>query len=1410
MASVSAGISLLLAAGGYLVWQDRQQARLARLSLSTDTPNLLAEIVDAQGQTLVPAFPVPSPEPVTVPAGAHFLRLSASGLLSETWPVEFAARRDQSLQVQLQPRWLWPPGEVNTAEYPETRIVTLRDHADLLVLASSPDEKSGAGTLRRVRLLDGATGKPAWPGDLVFNANSLPPGGNMEEWRAVLAPAGLAHRTRDTGLEQRTRDLNGDGIGDPVLFSRTTPSLVAISGTDGKVLWWARARPLLETTANVGADPPRLERAGRGFVVGVPTVADVEADGTPDFLVCFHFDSDTYAVARQVPLRTGPQSGLAAISGRTGAILWQRPIAEDWSQFVNSSGPADKYQALCRPAVGQVNGRAVVGLVEKSRLLGFDARTGEPVWPPLELGFEPHRAPELADLDGDGESEALFLRWREDAAAGGVRSNRVFAEESSLDLHAVSLPVGQARWNKQFCFAPKWQAHELKKTDRRFATVSDLNDDGRPEFLLSGSQRTLRGGMRLTLELTDGGTGSNRWHRLLDARDHFGPRWNADQFIAGSDLDGDGWREVFVAWDGYDHPSRKHGLFVGALSGADGRWLWRVHQPGLDDARALAWWHAGADGWPMLLVSARRASGGQYLTLVLGAGTGRIDHTLPDVVEPRVADFDGDGIADLFFTVSPQGAPRNLVVRGMVPDAWKQLGDWRAAADFNEDGFTDLVGIADAVLTARSGSNGQILWQAPKGPRDSPMETLQLAGDFDGDGIPDVLAAVNEWRQVEPQGFTVKRLPAAFSGKDGRRLWALDDLDILGSQAGTSGMNWSCLYPLFEWADLADDGAAELIALHTGPGMAPSLSVAAAGDGRVRWSTRMTRGGFGLRPSPAGRPLADFNGDRVRDFALWVPEREDDSDHGPLRLNVLDGHTGQPLWTTSTVSVHHPDRLIWPEPAVADLNGDGVPEVLVTRHGGYNQQTLGYHNEIIAVDGRDGRPRWTWGWQAGFSQMWPPVVFRPAATGSPTICLMVVTNDAPTLVVLDANGREKLRRKLNLPGQQVDYGRHVWRAADVDGDGREELVYLDDGHLCVGGGEALELRWRRALPDEATRLADVRAAAPGMRATLTVWTGLDALGLDGATGQPLWRVRMGTEPHHGSWENSEVVRLNASGTDLPRFQHRLWGDAGYRATSVVEQSWPVSPGGQYVPPKATPRAYPAVPPIGLPQRRLPWAQSDVVIVLSGAIALLLVGIPALLGGWAIRRRSWWLGLLPLSYAGMSLLLPWGAVLPGAIVLGYAVWLVIRASRRRQWPVAGAGLVQAVLAVAMVLGSVRPASLPGQPAWRVGLEMALLGVPALVFWAMCARAVWQRRWPKLRTLLIACALTSVAAGTLMLLTDRTPHEAGENYAWGGAYLIVLVGASLTGLGGLAALVWRKAVEGLRWWRDRKRQVTHAIQ
>jgi serine/threonine protein kinase/outer membrane protein assembly factor BamB len=1400
VAAFSAAVSLVLAVGGYLFWQDRQQARLGRLELATDSPNLLGEVVDADGRALSPVFPVPTPEPVVLPAGAHQLRLSASGLLSETWPIEITRRQSQTHFVQLNPRWLWPPGEVNTAEHPETEIVMLRNHADLLVTAYTATDQSAASNLRRLRLLDGATGKSVWPRDLIFDETTLPAGGSVEAWRALLNPTGLASNWRDAGLADRVRDLDGDGVGDPVLLSRTSPSLLAVSGATGRVLWWARTRPTFDAVTNQA----KLDGSGRGFVVGLPAVGEVDGDGTPDFVACFHSDGDTYVAPKQSRLHTGAQDWLGAISGKTGAVLWQSRVTEDWRQYLDSSTGAEKFHPLCRPAFAQVNGRSVIVLVEKATLRGFDARTGEAAWAPLALGFEPDHAPDLADLDGDGQSEALFLRVREDAGAQEATKSG-FSEEASLSLLAVSLADGAVRWERPFVLAPKWQAHELKNRRRQFHQLADLDGDGRPEVILAGGERNLRGGTRLTFDVVDSRTGSNRWHRLVWAQDYFGGLWNVDQFLVGPDLDGDGQRELFAAWEGWDAASLKQGLHVVALSGANGAMLWRSHQPGAGAPSSLAWWHAGAGGWPLLMVSSGRAGVGKAHTLVFATGSGRLEHTLPDVPAPRVADFDGDGILDLFYTVSPQGAPRNLVVKGTAPDAWRQLGDWRGAADFDGDGFTDLVGISEGVLAARSGNDGRRLWHAKKAPRDSAMESPEPTGDCDGDGVPDVLATVNVWREVRPNAFTSKRLPAAFSGRDGRQLWTGDELDIFAGSSSGGGPNWSFAYPLLDWADLDRDGRAELLAVQAQAGGALQLSVASGTDGRVRWTTPITRGGLAPTPSPSGRPLADFNGDQLLDLALWVPTKPGESEWGPLQLNVLDGRSGQRLWPTSSVTVHHPERLVWPEPAVADLDGDGVPEVLATRHGGYDGRSGQYQCELLAVDGRDGKVRWKWTWQTGFPQLWPPLVLPRSPVGPAWVCVVVQTNNFSTLVALDANGYERLRRTLRLSWQQFDSGRFIWRAAAVDGDGREELLFLDNGELCVASSDTLTVRWRWALPHDTARVVDVRAGTPGAPPVLTVWAGQEVFGLDGASGEPLWRCRVSGSPQSGSSEAPVVRRFATPAPELARVQLVPSSRASGSASSAVRQAWPVNESGQYRTPRPAPHAFPPLPEVVVPQRRLPWAQSDTALIFAGGVALLLAGLPAALVGWAIRRRSWLLGLLPLCYAGIGLLLPWRALIPAVIMVGYAMWLGIAAGRSRRWWVLAVAGVYAGLALAVGLGSVAPATMPGDPVWLRGLPMAAAGVPGLAFWAMCGWAVARRRWRLLAWLTGASLAAALGVAAAMLWRDHQEIARDETYSWQGAYLVWFVGVAIAGLGG-------SLVVGVRWlaaWFRRRRGQQPAV-
>src|SRR5262249_22653146 len=88
---------------------------------------------------------------------------------------------------------------------------------------------------------------------------------------------------------------------------------------------------------------------------------------------------------------------------------------------------------------------------------------------------------------------------------------------------------------------------------------ADLDGDGRPETVTP-------------LQVLDGATGQERWktgHSRMAGR----------AVVVGPDLDGDGWRDMFLAQvtagEPFGHPPGVRVLIAEARSGKDGRALWR-------------------------------------------------------------------------------------------------------------------------------------------------------------------------------------------------------------------------------------------------------------------------------------------------------------------------------------------------------------------------------------------------------------------------------------------------------------------------------------------------------------------------------------------------------------------------------------------------------------------------------------------------------------------------------------------------------------------------------------------------------------------------------------------------------------------------------------------------------------------
>ncbi len=190
-------------------------------------------------------------------------------------------------------------------------VMLTPDKADLI-------EWNGETLIRR----DGSTGKPVW--DAARPAR--PWGRERDPVAAMRRLSRFGDEKRPGQLVQPATDVNGDGTGDLIWALRGTPSLVAVSGKDGSLLWTYSADP--------GAAVPRpaAEELRPGQIMGTAAVTDVDGDGAADLIAEFVILDDPDGLIRR-PRETagrneGPETVLAArrmvvaVSGRSGKPLW--------------------------------------------------------------------------------------------------------------------------------------------------------------------------------------------------------------------------------------------------------------------------------------------------------------------------------------------------------------------------------------------------------------------------------------------------------------------------------------------------------------------------------------------------------------------------------------------------------------------------------------------------------------------------------------------------------------------------------------------------------------------------------------------------------------------------------------------------------------------------------------------------------------------------------------------------------------------------------------------------------------------------------------------------------------------------------------------------------------------------------
>ena len=1119
-----------------------------------------------------------------------------------------------------------------------------------------------------------------------------------------------------------------------------------------------------------------------GTLKGI-TVADVNTDARLDVLVSNAHRVDVF-------------------DGATGARLYH----------VGSPPGITRLDVMSRPFVADYLGQRAMVVVAGDTALIRDALTGKKL--------TTKTSPNLAAA---GPMVAVIPAESVDVPAGLFVTENV--ERREFVVRLVALDSATVLWSRRWRPLKDSGRGSSKRADQWMRCL-DLNADGDLEIVQTANrfQKPHWRGLRVL----SARSGDVVWEQLLT--------WNPDAsemqaVTTGPDLDGDGWREVFAAWNDWGPTN------VVACSGRDGRVLWKYSLKDRLSVRhvlvegSLDWGPRGPDRHPSLVVRLQEGwfphefSRREQHVLLLSASTGELVHLASEVGQCQVADFNGDGLLDLHSHRRDAGNKPEFepILPGTPPSISRHFGVWRHAPDVDGDGIDDLRRAHS--LEFRSGRTGDTLGEFETPWDSSPQVLLSIPppfGDIDGDGRSELIYedAVPNERSQSGRGFFQVLSAATVTGE---RLWQSEHLPTLAH-------SWSS-----RWCDLDGDESAELLLFGALSGQRKrsdvrELFVVSLKDGRVLWHTPVAKESEKEFPEVEDPAVPDLNNDGVGDPVVWVPI---DPKASSVRfgLQALSGRDGTALWSEPVAG----DLWRWhlsPETAVGDLNADGAPEVVAVA-----QDDAGW-NHINVVDSRTGTLIWTWKWKAPHDVVLPPRLVDFHGDGRHFVCFgMQNENDEWQVTVLNSDGNVEARWALDTSltrrGAPTFLGppMRMWRQADVDADGREELLFASGGHLVARG--LAETRWTWPQPDLNSVIADVISSGPDGSVTVVVWSGTAVVGLSGKSGRPVWRGAVHEAPSPFNPRGTSTLRLLGPASSSAPLMFTEYGrQPTPMAATVVRQAWPVDGDGKYSPPLPDPADFTQLAPVEPAYRPLPWVvreayepdgTSERIWVSSGLAGLATLIIPVFLlrrslrdaspdslsatskqassrklEAYATARLS--LGLLLIAWSTACVFGPFPQVVSLIIALGLPLILLWRCLHHRKLWAGPVGLVAALLLAAPLwwlhnhAAHLKPTN-DGSAWWWVseyllhGLLIGVLSLGAVIFWFQMACCIRDGKPGQCAGLVLTSAGLALVLALIQIFLDQRQQPVDSQYSWEGWYIVWFDAVWIVGLLALLAIFTR---------------------
>ncbi len=541
--------------------------------------------------------------------------------------------------------------------------------------------------------------------------------------------------------------------------------------------------------------------------------------------------------------------------------------------------------------------------------------------------------------------------------------------------------------------------------------VADVNGDGKPD-VISANQESFSGDVASTVRVllgnSDGTFQTQQTFAIGVGKNNIS--------LAVVDVNGDGKPDIITANYNFNPDSTTYGSVSVLLGNGDGTFqpqrTFAVSSPGY----TLAVADVNGDGKPDIITVNH---GSPTVGVLLGNGDGTFQTQQTRIVSDSsrsvaVADVNDDGIPDI---VSDGGG----VLLGNGDGTFRVQGAFVraiAVADFNGDGKPDIVvqNAADRRVSVLLG-NGDGTFETQQASAVGPGNSSMAVADVNGDGKPDIVSANSGNNTVSV---------------------------LLGNGDGTFqpqkvfplGQVWS-FSSIVAVADVNSDGKPDLVLSHYVFDGGDNFGVSVLlgnGDGTFR----------PLQPIALDHrlggwtELADVNGDGKPD--LVVLNRADQS--VSVLLDNGDG-TFQP---PKVFPVGRAGQ-IFAKFVVADVNGDGKPDLVLVYGGDFLRLGVLRGNVGVWLGNGDGtfRLQQTFpleAWSYNF------VAADVNGDGKPDLVLGY-GGDLNNVGVRLGNGDGSFRLQEIFAVDSSPNRPIVVAAADVNGDGKPDLVIADQGNKTV-------------------------------------------------------------------------------------------------------------------------------------------------------------------------------------------------------------------------------------------------------------------------------------------------------------------------------------------------------------------------